>query len=214
MLLDPDLHMGLAPFLLDLRPGPGLRLALEAPERIDALLAERIAVPAADRLHVLAAHEPLTTDTGCAPGAAGQLAQALRGRYSYIVVDLPFRPLPLNRELLDDADQRILVMEPTLASIRDVLRLLALPAGARQTRAAIVVLNRSPSIGGMNRRQIEDGIGRSVDVVIPNLPRQLGNAATLGEPALTRHGAFGTAIAELARHASPVRLPDGAAGRP
>ncbi|HEY5299196.1 MAG TPA: cellulose synthase operon protein YhjQ/BcsQ, partial [Acetobacteraceae bacterium] len=118
VLLDPDLHMGLAAFMLDLQPGPGLRLALEAPERIDALLAERLALPAGERLHVLAAHEKITAETIAAPGAAGALTEGLRRRYSFIVADVPFRPLPLNRDLLDLANQRVLVMEPTLACVR------------------------------------------------------------------------------------------------
>ena len=54
VLLDPDTHLGATAFLLNIQPGPGLRMALEAPDRIDSLLAERAAIPAADRLHVLA----------------------------------------------------------------------------------------------------------------------------------------------------------------
>ena len=57
VLIDPDIHRGSAAFLLNVQPGPGLRVALEAPERLDTLLAERAAQPAADRLHVLAGEE-------------------------------------------------------------------------------------------------------------------------------------------------------------
>ncbi|HEY5300681.1 MAG TPA: cellulose synthase operon protein YhjQ/BcsQ [Acetobacteraceae bacterium] len=210
VLLDPDLHMGLAAFMLDLQPGPGLRLALEAPERIDALLAERLALPAGERLHVLAAHEKITAETIAAPGAAGALTEGLRRRYSFIVADVPFRPLPLNRDLLDLANQRVLVMEPTLACVRDVIRLLALPAGAAQPRRAVVVLNRAGSAGGMTRKQVEEAIGVGVDIAIPNLPRQLGASAILGELAVERYSGFRAAIAELARQAAPVRLLDGA----
>jgi len=211
VLLDPDLHMGISAFLLDLRPGPGLRLALETPERIDALLAERMAVPAADRLHILAGHEPLEREPDVADGAAGLLLQALRRRYNFIIADVPFRSGPLYRELFRAADQRVLVMEPTLASVRDVMRLLAIPAAAGQPRRATVVLNRAASSGGMSRRQIEDALGQRVDVLIPNLPRQISNATVLGEPAVSRHAGFRAAIAELARQAATVRLLDGAA---
>ena len=57
VLVDPDIHLGAAAFLLNVQPGLGLRMALELPERIDALLAERAALPAADRLHILASEE-------------------------------------------------------------------------------------------------------------------------------------------------------------
>ncbi len=211
VLLDPDLHMGISTLLLDLRPGPGLRLALETPERIDALLAERMAVPAADRLHILAGQEPLENEPNIADGAAGLLLHALRRRYNFIIADVPFRSAPLYRELFRAADQRVLVMEPTFPSVRDVLRLLAIPVEAGQPRRATVVLNRAATAGGMSRHQIEDAIGQRVDVAIPNLPRQVSSAAVVGEPAVSRHAGFRAAIAELARQAAPVRLLDGAA---
>ena len=209
VLLDPDMHTGVAAFMLDKQPAPGLRTALEQPDRIDALLAERIALPAAERLHILAAAEPLEHDIAAADGAAENLIEALRRRYSFIVADVPFRPNPLSRALLDLAHQRVLVMEPTLACVRDVLRLLALPPGPAQPQRAVVVLNRSSSAGNLTRKQIEDAIGSQVDVVIPNLPRQLANANNLGEPAVTKYAAFRTAMSDLARQVAPVRVLDG-----
>ncbi len=209
VLLDPDMHMGLAAFMLNLQPGPGLRTALEQPDRIDALLAERVALPAAERLHLLAASEPLATETALATEAAEKLLEALRRRYSFIVADVPFEQQKVNRTLLEQAHQRVLVMEPTLACIRDVLRLLALPAGPAQLQRAIIVLNRASSTGGLTQKQIEEAIGSQVDVIIPNLPRQLGNATNLGELAVTKYGAFRTAVADLARQAAPVRVLDG-----
>ncbi|MEJ0045757.1 MAG: hypothetical protein WDN04_06270 [Rhodospirillales bacterium] len=40
------------------------------------------------------------------------------------------------------AHQRVLVMDPTLSSMRNALRLLALPTGPEQVRRAVLVLNR------------------------------------------------------------------------
>lgn len=81
-------------------------------------------------------------------------------------------------------------MEPTLAGVRDVLRLLAVPPGPAQPQRAVIVLNRSSSAGNLTRKQIEDAIGSQLDVVIPNLPRQLANANNLGEPAVTNTPPF------------------------
>jgi pilus assembly protein CpaE len=95
--------------------------------------------------------------------------------------------------------QRVLVMEPTLAAVRDALRLLALPNGPRQTQRAVLVLNRVGIPGGLNRNQVEEALRMKVDVAIPDLARQLGNAATLGEPAIVSSSGFRTGILELAR---------------
>ena len=208
VLLDPDIHLGSAAFLLNIAPGPGLRMALEAPERIDALLAERAAQPAANRLHVLASEEKLATHAAHAPGAAAALLDALRRRYNFIVADVPFGPVALYRDLLDLVDQRVLVMEPTLAAVRDTVRLMALPKGARQEQRPIVVLNRTGLPGGLNRRQVEDALKMKVDVVISDLPRQVGQAATMGEPAMTSSSGFRTGIQEVARQVGSVGLVD------
>lgn len=208
VLLDPDIHFGMAAFLLNVQPGPGLRLALEAPDRIDSLLAERAAQPAADRLHVLGGEEKLAIQPHPADGAAAALLGALRRRYNFIVADVPFRPVQLNRDLLDLVDQRVLVMEPTLAAVRDTLRLLALPPGPEQSQRAIIVLNRVGIPGGLTRRQVEDALKMKVDVAIPDLPRQVGNAATLGEPAMASSSGFRAGIQEIARQVAFVRLLD------
>jgi pilus assembly protein CpaE len=210
VLLDPDIQTGSAAFLLNVQPGPGLRVALEAPERLDSLLAERAAQPAADRLHVLAGEEALAIQPNPAPGAAKVLLDALRSRYNFIVADVPFAPVALYRDLLDLVDQRVLVMEPTLAAVRDTLRLLALPGGEEQSQRAIVVLNRVGIAGGLTRRQVEDALKMKVDIAIPDLPRQIGNAATLGEPAMASSGGFRAGVNELSRQVAFVGLLDSA----
>ena len=56
------------------RPAPGLRTALEAPDRIDELFVERAAQPVGKRLHVLAGEEKLTETVTYTPNAAGAAA--------------------------------------------------------------------------------------------------------------------------------------------
>ena len=208
VLFDPDLYRGIAAFLFNLQAGAGLRTALEFPERIDALLAERAAVPATDRLHVLAGEERLNMPLAYAPGAAERLVESLRKRYNFVIADVPFAPVALHRDLLDLAHQRVLVLEPTLADMRDTLRLLALPPGPRQTQSAVLVLNRLGISGGLSRRQIEDGLKTKIDVVIPDLPRPLRQAANLGQPAITTSSVFRRAVAELARQVAALALLD------
>ena len=208
VLLDPDLHQGTASFLLNVEPGRGLRTALQAPERIDALLAERAAQPVTDRLHVLSGQEPFDVEPDHAPEAGEKLLDALRRRYNFIIADVPFRPLPLHRDLLTLSHRRVLVLEPSLASIRDTLRLMSLRAGSAQSRRAVLVLNRLGLPGGLSRRQVEDALKMKVDVTIPDLPKQVGAAATLGKPAAETRGAFRDSILSLSRQVAGSRLID------
>ncbi len=210
VVLDPDLHLGDASMLLNIKPGPGLLMALQAPERIDALLAERAAQPVIERLHVLAGDEPLTTKLTYAPGAGVSLVAALRRRYNLIVADVPFR-VPLYDDLLGLAHQRVLVMLPTLTSVRATLRFLsALPKGD-QTRRPIIVINRLGAQGSLTRGKVETALAMKVDVVVPDQPRQVEAAATMGELAITAKSGFRSGILELARHVSFVGLLDPAA---
>ena len=207
VLLDPDIHFGTACFLLNAEPGVGLAAALQTPERIDALLAERAAVPVDDRLHVLAGQERLDTCPGYAPEAATALLAALRRRYNFIVADVPYRPLPLYQELLTLSHRRVLVLDPSLASVRDTLRLIALPGSSGSSRA-VLVLNRAGRPGGLSRRQIEDALERKLDVVIPDQPKLAGTAATLGKPVAASRGAFRDAILALTREVAFSKLID------
>jgi pilus assembly protein CpaE len=213
VLVDPDLYRGNAAYLLNVHPGDGLRSALESPERVDTLLAERAAQLAADRLHVLAGECSPDTVPKYASGAADTLIESLRKRYNFIILDVPFAPVPLYHDLLAKAHQRILVMEPSLVSLRDVLRLTAAPQGAAQAaatrgQAPLMVLNRLGLPGGLTRRQVEDGLKRKLDVVLPDLPRPLRTAANLGEPAIVSNAAYRKVIAELARSVAGAGLLD------
>lgn len=212
VLLDPDLYRGTAALALNVKAGAGLGTALESPQRIDELLVERAAQPAAERLHVLAGEEKLANAPAYAPDAAARLLDALRRRYNFVVADVPLAPIPLFRNLLDLAQQRVLVLEPTLAGVRDTLRLLALPPGRSQPRRAVVVLNRLGRPGGLTRRQVEDALKMKPDVVIPDLPRLVGMAASMGEPAVAKRGPFRDGIIALAREVAFVRLLDSSVG--
>ncbi len=198
-LLDADLQTGTAPMVLGAQASPGLRSALEQPGRLDELFVERAAIPVADRLHILAGEESLSERPDYVPGAAERLTTLLRRRFNFVVADVPFRGSNFSRDLLELAHQRVLVMNPTLAGIRDTLRLLALPAGASQARRALIVMNRSGMPGGLSRRQVEEALRTAVDVVVPDQPRPLATAENLGEPAAKLPGAFRTGVIDLVK---------------
>jgi pilus assembly protein CpaE len=186
VLVDADLYRGSCALLLDCKSGPGLRTALETPQRIDELFIERSAQPVTDRLHVLSGEENLLEQIKYEAGAATRLIETLRRRYNFIVVDVPFTGSDLHRDLLMMGHQRILVVEPTLVAVRDTLRLLALPNGPLQVHRGLLVLNRLHRAGTLTRRQIEDALKMKVDIAINDLPKQVESAASMGEPAATR----------------------------
>jgi pilus assembly protein CpaE len=212
VFVDADLDMGSGALLLGGKAGHALRLALEHPDRIDAAFVDSAVQPITDRLHVLASDENLHAPLRYAPGAAQILIEALRVRYNFIVVDLPFLPVPSHRELLRLAHHRVVVMDPTLASLRDALRLLALPNGPLQPQSPTLVLNRAGRTGGLTRKQIEAALKAKIDVLVPDIPKQLNEFTGHGEPAVSHRGPFRQAIVELSREIGFVGGGDEIAG--
>ncbi len=199
VLLDPDVHTGTAALFVDAPTGPGLRAALEMPDRIDELFVERACMVLKDRMHVMAGQEPLSERPICAPDAASRLLTALRRRYNFIVADVPFQPVPLYRDLLEAASQRVVVFEPTLAGVRETLRLRALFDRPGQSERTVLLLNRDGMPGGLTRLQVEDALEGRPDMVIPDLPKRLAAAANMGDPAVRHRGFFRLRVHELGR---------------
>ena len=205
LLFDADLHGGTAALMLSTTIGGGLRAALENPGRVDVLFAERSSPAISDRLRLLAAEESLNTLVYTADGAAAHLSSLLCNRFNFVVTDLPRHATALNHELRELAHVRVLVMDATLPSLRNALRHLALPNGEQQASRPILVLNHLGAPGALTRKQVVDGLGRDVDVVVPWLPKQLHAATTLGQPAVRKRGQFQTAITKLASEILPHR---------
>jgi len=197
VLLDCDLHAGGTALLLGARTTNGLRAALEHPDRVDELFVERTAQPVGERLFVLAGEEKLLDEPRIAPGALTRLVAMLRRRFNFVVVDLPARSGALTRDVLDLAHQRVLVCDPTLAGAREALRFAALPNAPVQARRAITVLNRAGQPGALSREQVKQALGEEPDLLIPWLPKLVGPAGDLGEPAAGKRGAFRDAVERL-----------------
>ncbi len=206
LLFDADLHGGTAALMLSAASGGGLRAALENPERVDVLFAERSSPAVSDRLHLLAAEEPLHMLVTASDGAATHLTSLLCNRFNFVIADLPRHGTALNHELRDLAHVRVLVLDATLSSLRDTLRHLALPRGPRQASRPILVLNNLGAPGALTRKQVVEGLGCDVDVVVPWLPKPMHAAMTLGQPAVRQRGPFQVAIAALANEILPQKI--------
>ena len=199
VFVETDLHLGAAAHMLGGRTGPGLRIALERPNRIDSAFIDRMTQPISERLHLLAAEEKLDEPLIYAPGAAAKLVQSLRARYNFTILDLPSQPALLNRELSSLVHHRVIVMDATLASVRDCLRLLALPNGPWQPQRPTLILNRQSRAGALTVKQIEAALKVKIDIIVPDMPKLLGETAHHGEPMLRQHAMLRQSIAMLAR---------------
>lgn len=203
-LLDLHLRGGTAGMMLGVRPGTGLRVALEEPDRVDDLFLDRAGIPIEDRLRLIAAEEPMDALPQPAESGVRRVLEMLRLRSNYVVVDMPMPPGPAERIVLAAARHCVLVMGPDIAGIRDALAMRKLVGTAGGSRVT-VVLNRAGLPGGLKPKLVEEGLGVPPDVTIPDLPRDLPRAANLGRPALRDSPALRRALAPLMREIAAVQ---------
>ncbi len=196
ILLDTDLQTGTAALALNVDPSRGLASALQSPERMDSMLIERVAQPAGDRLHVLAGQESLTQRLDYPEGAAKTLTKALLSRFKFVIADTGARQLPFARETLGLAQQRVIILDPSIMSLRNYDRLMAQPANP-STRTTLV-LNQAGRPYGLSQKLMEQTLSIKFDIVIPDLPRIIPKAEKFGEMGTSVKGPFRDAITKLA----------------
>ena len=183
-LLDLDVHFGTGALALDLEPGRGLTDAIENPSRIDGLFIERAMVRATERLSVLSAEAPINAPLVTDGTAYFQLQEEMKNAFESTVIDLPRHMLIQYPHMVHDAHVAVVVSELTLAATRDTIRILAwLKSNAPQTKV-IVIANAVPSGGALeiSKKDFEQSIERSVDIVFPEDGKLAAQAAKLGKP--------------------------------
>ena len=196
-LLDLHLQDGNTAGMLSQTPGPGLRIALEEPGRVDALFLDRTAIVISNRLRLIAADggfdsAPLAKESGLS-----QVLDLMRQRFNFIVIDLPMPPQRGMQKVLEIAREVVVVMAPDVVSLRDALAIRALATKAAGSDRVMTVVNRCDLKGGLPRELLAKGLGREPDVMIPDLGRQMLQAANLGIPAVERVPALGRALGRL-----------------
>lgn len=197
-LLDLHLRQGTTALMLGVKPVGGLRIALEQPERADALFLDRVSVEINERLRLIAADEPLDSMPSATPEGARGVLDLLRRRFNDIVVDVPMPGTPADVQVVRGARHLLVIMTPDLASVRDAVRLRE-QAEALGVSNISIVLNRHGVPGGLRLPLIEQGLGCKPTIVIPELGKQLARAANLGKPALGECAPFRKALALLAQ---------------
>ncbi len=141
-MIDLDFNYGSLSLALDQKATPGLREALENIHRVDQLFLERTLIHVNSRMAMLSCEEPLDYEMKFEPRAYDELLGHLAKQFHYVVVDVPRGGGPAFRHALRHSAVRIIVIDPTLASVRHAIRLLKSTGADEVSRQTIVALNR------------------------------------------------------------------------
>jgi len=168
-LIDLDLYFGTLALALDMEPGRGFREALENPSRIDGLFVERAMVRESDNLSVLAAEEGLENSFSFDPEALDKLLETLRVDFDCIVIDLPRFAARSQVATLIPPVSIVVVANPTLAGMRDTMRLCKLVRAKTPASELCIAVNcvGGTKSGELSIADFEVGAELSIDHQIP-----------------------------------------------
>jgi pilus assembly protein CpaE len=202
-LADLDLQNGDCSMLFNVENVPGLRDALANPLRLDHLLLDRIMSKVGERLFVLGSEEPLHDNLQLTVSAIDQLFSVLRAHFHYIIVDVPRIPAPAYRRALETADRRVVVVDQTMRSMRDAVRVAKL-FGDEPDANTVFVVNRVGEAGqhGLDVKAIQGVLQVPPTSLVPFLPKLVMPAAHHALIATSQRGKFADAVAKLATEIS------------
>jgi len=197
-LVDLDVQQGDCALLFNIENTAGFRDALANPLRVDNLLLDRIMTQVGERLFVLGSEEPLDDDIRFTASAIDTLFSVLRSQFHYIIIDVPRIPSSAYRRALEVADSRVIVVDQTMRSMRDAVRLVEL--FDEQPDRNIFVVNRVGEAGpnALNLQEIKSVLQVQPSNLIPFLPKLVTPAAHHALIAAAKRSKFADAVGNLA----------------
>lgn len=201
MVVDLDLQFGTVALSLDLDPTGGLREVLSDPDRMDDLFLDRATIRSGDHLSVLGGEEPLDDLVSIEPGAVSRLMDTLREKYDFIFADLPARLAVQQPEAFAGVHEVVLVCDLTLASLRDVNRMVRfLKASEFEGRVSLVAnLVGSGKKGQLTQPEFEKGLETKIGFFVPFDDKSAAKASNYGQPlSLVGRSATKSALTGLA----------------
>jgi pilus assembly protein CpaE len=152
VITDLDLAYGTTGLNFDLRDGAsgGILEALNAPDRIDSTLIDRIMSKLGDRLNLLAAPGGVDRDLTLDAQSVETILNTLRSTSPMIIVDVPYVWAPWVRHTLLGSDEIIITATPELPCLRNTKNLFDHLKSQRQNdKLPRLILNQV----GMHKRQ-------------------------------------------------------------
>ena len=184
IIADFDLAFGTAGLDYNQDPPQGVAEAVFAPDRVDAVLVDRLLSKCGDKLSLLAAPATLDRVLDFAEVSFNSLVDGMRASTPWIVLDVPHLWSAWARRILVSADDVIVVASPDLANLRNAKNLIDNVKGARlHDEPPRLVLN---GVGMLKRPEIAAAeFAKAVETgpvaVIPHDAKLFGAAANNGQ---------------------------------
>lgn len=184
IIADLDLAFGTAGLNFNEDIQSGILEVLSQPDRVDAVLLDRLIASISDRLSLLASPGGVDRDYSPDSHAVETVLTALRQNVPFVVADLPNQWTPWVKSTLLHADHVFITATPELASLRNARGLAELLKAARPNDPPPrLILNQ---VGMPKRPEIKPAdfckaAGLEAAVTIPHDPQVFGAALNRGK---------------------------------
>lgn len=183
LLVDLDLQSGTLALNFDVDGAQGMSEVLDGADRLDDVLLRRLAVPYAERLHLLPSAGDLDRLLGLKDEDVDRLLNVVRSRSWHVVIDLPHMWTGWTRKILLEADEIVVTATPDLASMRNTKNLIDFLRTARPNDPLPrLVLNKveTPRLAEIKPKDFLAAVGPEACVSIPFDPQHFGKASNDG----------------------------------
>ncbi len=224
VIVDYDLPFGTAGLDFNQDPLNGVADALGQPDRLDAVLLDRMMVRCTDKLSLFAAPATLDNDWDISPDAFEEVTAQIRGTAPFVVLDLPHVWTGWMRKTLISADEVVVVATPDLASLRNAKNMIDLIRSGRPNDAPPRLVLNQVGVPGRPEIPAKDfgaALGIHPSLSIPFDAKLFGAAANNGQMILDAGAkskaaeAFQTLAQIVSRRELPaLAAPKGKAARP
>jgi len=184
VIVDYDLPFGTAGLDFNQDPLNGVADALTQPDRLDAVLLDRMMVRCTDKLSLFAAPATLDVDWDIGADAFEEVTSRIRSTAPFVVLDLPHLWSGWMRRTLISADEVVVVATPDLASLRNAKNMIDLIRNSRPNDAPPrLVLNQVglPGRPEIPAKEFGAALGLTPSLTIPFDAKLFGAAANNGQ---------------------------------
>jgi pilus assembly protein CpaE len=183
-IVDLDLPFGTVGLDFNDEASQGVVDALNAPERLDDVLLDRLLLKRGEHLSLFTAPAALERDHDAPPASYEAVIDAVRQTIPCVILDLPHAWQPWIKAALLAADDVVIVATPDLASLRNAKNIVDLVKGARPNDAPPrLVINQVglPKRPEIPCKDFAEAMGLDPAAIIVFEPALFGQAANNGQ---------------------------------
>jgi len=183
-ILDLDLQFGRVSEVLGLQPRRTLADLLDANARVDGALLRSVAAVHSSGVSVVAAPHDIVPLEAVDADQLARIIDLVRREYDFVLVDLPSNLTHWNLSVLAEASSIVMVVEQSIASLRQARRRLDLFRSVGIDRRIVsVVVNRMQRrlFGTISLGDVEEALGHTVVTGLPAEDQHIGIAQDQGQ---------------------------------